>query len=375
MSKEGGNPDIGIPLEKPSPSAYQGKVLYKERISGKEGSVAQKGRSMTRTPFISVIIPNYNGARTIGKCLEAVHSSDYPNFEVIVVDDCSEDGSIGTIRRYPSRLIRLPVHSGAARARNMGAENSRGEALFFIDSDCIVRKDTLRVAGRAFRELNDGGSGVLIGGTYTLMPHDRGFFSTFQSVFINYSETKAPMPDYIATHAMLISRRLFAESGGFPEDFLPILEDVEFSHRVKRRGIRLLMAPGLAVEHIFNFSLLGSLRNAFRKSKYWTMYSMKNKDLLRDSGTASVELKTNTLSFSLCLLLVLPYALTGNGLFILAGFSAQAFNLFVNRSLIRALLKAAGPWFALKALLYYLTLYPAAVGSGGLMGLLRSLRR
>lgn len=335
-------------------------------MTPKEGSV---------TPLISVIIPNYNGGETIGKCLEAVHSSGYPNFEVIVVDDCSEDGSAETVRLYPSRLVRLPVHSGAAKARNIGAEQSKGEALFFIDSDCLVRKDTLDIAGRAFTELGGKGSGVIIGGTYTPMPHDGGFFSAFQSVFINYSETKAKEPDYIATHAMLISRKLFAESGGFPEDFLPILEDVEFSHRLKKRGIRLVMAPGLAVEHVFNFSLLRSLRNAFRKSRYWTVYSIKNKDLLSDSGTASAELKTNTLSFLLCSFLIVLHASTGRAFLVWAVLPVLAVNLFVNRLFLKALFAAAGPWFALKGLLYYLTLYPAAVGAGGLAGLLRSLRR
>lgn len=327
------------------------------------------------TPFISVIIPNHNGARTIGKCLEAVYASGYRNFEVIVVDDCSGDSSMETIKMFPSRLICLPVHSGASKARNIGAEQSRGEALFFIDSDCIVRRDTLDKAGRAFRELDDGESDVLIGGTYTPLSHDRGFFSTFQSVFVNYSETKAEKPDYIATHAMLMSRRLFAESGGFLEDFLPILEDVEFSHRMKRRGTRLVMAPGLAVEHIFNYSLWGSLKNAFRKSMYWTMYSLRNRDLLRDSGTASVELKANTMSFFTCVLFVLISALTGNALFIWAVPPLLAVNILVNRRFIKALFTAAGAWFGLRALLYYLAIYPVAVGAGGLLGLLRSLGR
>ncbi|MBI5629086.1 MAG: glycosyltransferase family 2 protein, partial [Candidatus Rokubacteria bacterium] len=55
--------------------------------------------------FISVIIPNRNGAATIETCLEAVFSSRYEPFEVIVVDDASEDGSAGIASRFPSRLL------------------------------------------------------------------------------------------------------------------------------------------------------------------------------------------------------------------------------------------------------------------------------
>ena len=236
-------------------------------------------------PFISVIIPNRNGADTIGKCLEGVYSSEYKNFEAIVVDDCSEDDSVEIIEKFPCRLVRLESHGGASKARNTGARQAKGEALFFIDADCVLNLDTLATAVEAFRRHKD----KVVGGTYTPLPYDRGFYSTFQSIFINYSETKYKEPDYVATHAMLISRELFTESGGFNEDFLPILEDVEFSHRLRKAGTKLIMLPELTVRHIFNFTLGRSLRNALRKSMYWTMYSIRNRDLLADSGTASVE--------------------------------------------------------------------------------------
>jgi GT2 family glycosyltransferase len=320
-----------------------------------------------RGPFISVIVPNHNGRRTVGKCLEAALASRYPDFEVIVVDDCSGDGSVEIIEQYPCRLIRLSERGGASKARNAGARDARGEALFFIDSDCVVMEDTLAVAARAFTEHR----GALIGGTYTPLPLDRGFFSDFQSVYINYSETKKPEPDYVATHAMLMDREMFLKSGGFREEFMPILEDVEFSHRLKGSGVRLVMAPGLLVRHIFNFSLIGSLRNAFRKSMYWTMYSLESGDLFRDSGTASVELKANTLSWLVCIFLLLLYAANGSMWLLYALAAVCCLNLALNRGLIRALYRARGVAFVLAALLYYTTLYPVPVGLGGSLAALR----
>jgi glycosyltransferase involved in cell wall biosynthesis len=59
------------------------------------------------TPLISIIIPNRNGEATIRLCLEAVYRSDYTRFEVIVVDDDSEDRSVAEIERFPCRLVRL----------------------------------------------------------------------------------------------------------------------------------------------------------------------------------------------------------------------------------------------------------------------------
>jgi glycosyltransferase involved in cell wall biosynthesis len=319
---------------------------------------------MGNDPFISVIIPCYNSESTIGKCLDAALGSDYGYFEVIVVDDLSSDNSVEVIKRHPCSLIRFEEHRGASVARNTGARQAGGETLFFIDADCVLKRDALRLVAELYRRHGD----AVIGGTYTPIPHDRGFFSTFQSIFIHYSETKSPEPDYVATHAMIISRRLFAESGGFDEDFMPILEDVEFSHRMRRSGVRLLMAPELQVEHIFNFSLMGSLRNAIRKSKFWTMYSMRNKDLMKDSGTASVELKVNTLCWPLCAALLALYAKGGHGLYALAALFVFMANMMVNRNFLRAILNAAGPAYAIKAVLYYALVYPVAVGTGGLLG-------
>ena len=318
-------------------------------------------------PFISVIIPNHNGEKTIGRCLDAAFGSNYNNFDVIVVDDCSWDSSISIIEKYPCRLIRLSEHGGASKARNTGAKNSTGEVLFFIDGDCLLQSDSLAKAAAAYQ---DAGPGIIIGGTYTLLPYDQQFFSIFQSIYIHYSETKNLLnPDYVATHAMLMAKDLFQESGGFNENFMPILEDVEFSHRLKKRGVPLRMAPEIQVQHIFNFTLAKSMRNGIRKSKYWSIYSIKNRDLLSDSGTASQEFKFNVLSCFANILLVFLGVLLQSWAFILPVLLLTGSNLYLNRHLARAFYGVRGPFFAIAALLYYTLIYPFAVGIGICSGL------
>ena len=259
--------------------------------------------------FISIIIPNYNGGRTINGCLESIFAVQDDGIEVIVVDDRSDDGSRDIIRAYPCRLIAREQRSGAAAARNAGAAQSRGEVLFFIDADCRLMQDTLPVLRKS---LDKYPAGTVIGGTYTPMPADAGFFSRFQSVFINYSETKnSAHPDYIASHAMAVPADTFRLAGGFPEHFLPILEDVEFSHRLRRKGVRLVMDPDLQVRHQFDFTLGKSLRNAARKTRYWIEYSLTNKDLLSDSGTASIEMKINGIAWLLSVLGGIPVSGVG----------------------------------------------------------------
>ncbi|MFC1844641.1 glycosyltransferase family 2 protein [Thermodesulfobacteriota bacterium] len=318
--------------------------------------------NLSATPFISIIIPNHNGEKTIGLCLEAACSSNYSNFEIVVVDDSSTDNSIALIAPYPCRLIRLPEHGGASRARNVGAENSKGDVLFFIDADCLLQKDTLAKAASAY--INNGPE-IIIGGTYTRLPYDQNFFSIFQSIFIHYSETKnIQNPDYIATHAMLIRAEVFKTSGGLNEEFMPILEDVEFSHRLKRLGYRLRMEPAIQVQHIFDFTLKKSFRNGIRKTKYWSIYSIKNKDLLSDSGTASQEFKFNVLSCFANLIFLFLALLLNNWVVTVPVLFLYGTNLYFNRNLIRAFIKTRGSSFAISAVLYYTFLYPFAVGIG-----------
>lgn len=318
-------------------------------------------------PVLSVIIPTRNGAKTIDQCLTAVFASHHHNFEVIVVDDCSTDDSVARIQCYPCQLVRQEHHGGAAQARNAGAKHSCGEILFFLDADCLPNPDTLRIAEEHARH---HGPTTIIGGTYTPIPADPVFFSTFQSIYINYCETKhLANPDYIASHALVIHAETFRQSNGFPEKFLPILEDVEFSHRLRRQGFKLLMEPNILVRHLFNFTLRRSIANARRKSQYWLCYSLHNHDLLADSGTASLELKGNVIAFVVSCGLLLAGVLTRNPTVALAVLLVQALNILGQRRLLSAFHRTGGNLFTIKAAFYYAMLYPTAIVIGGLAGL------
>lgn len=86
---------------------------------------------------ISVIIPVYNEEKYISGCLESLAKQDYPDFEIIVVDDGSTDGS-GRYATYKQN------HQGPGAARNLGAKKSKGEILVFVDADMEFEKDFLK---------------------------------------------------------------------------------------------------------------------------------------------------------------------------------------------------------------------------------------
>lgn len=95
----------------------------------------------------SIIIPVYNAAQYLEKCLDSILAQTYQNFELLLVDDGSRDGSSAICDRYASMDCRIKVfhksNGGASSARNYGIERSKGQYLVFIDADDYVGLDYL----------------------------------------------------------------------------------------------------------------------------------------------------------------------------------------------------------------------------------------
>ena len=91
---------------------------------------------------VSVIIPNYNSAKYLGKCLDSVYEQNYPNLEVIIVDDGSTDESWETIQHYQRKHTDMKTYHqenmNASVARNKGMEIATGRYYLFLDSDDIL---------------------------------------------------------------------------------------------------------------------------------------------------------------------------------------------------------------------------------------------
>ena len=102
---------------------------------------------MTNQPKVSVIIPVYNAEKTLKQCLDSVVSQDFENFEIIVVDNNSTDGSKGIIDSFlAGRKVKyfFEEKRGRGAARNAGLRVARGEIIAMTDADCIVPTDWLK---------------------------------------------------------------------------------------------------------------------------------------------------------------------------------------------------------------------------------------
>jgi glycosyltransferase involved in cell wall biosynthesis len=200
-------------------------------------------------PRASVVVPVYNGERTLPACLEALKRQSLPpdEFEVIVVDDGSTDGTAGVAERFGVVYLHQE-NQGPATARNRGAEQARGEFLLFTDADCEPHEDWLEEMLRCFEDPEVAGAkGVYEnGGT--------GIWTRFAQV--EFEERYALLAkhdsiDMVDTYSAAFRRSRFIDAGGFDSAFPEANnEDTEISYRLAEAGHRLVFAPGACVRHL-----------------------------------------------------------------------------------------------------------------------------
>ena len=175
-------------------------------------------------PLFSVIIPLYNKAPYVRKTVESVMNQTFSDWELIVVDDCSTDGSADVVEQISDlriRIVRLAENGGVGAARNHGVAESSGPYITFLDADDWWESIFLEeMAGLIARHPDAG----IYGTGYYIVKNGRkrvapiGVDDGFSDGEINYCRVYAKtlcMP--LWTGAVCIPRTIFNESDGFPE--------------------------------------------------------------------------------------------------------------------------------------------------------------
>lgn len=203
-------------------------------------------------PKISVVIPVYNCERTIGGCLDGIIAQDYPNFEVIVVDDGSTDQTAGICRTYADIKMICVQNGGPSRARNIGATMATGEILVFTDGDCLAEPGWLTELARGFAQPGTAGVGgdqkspedeTLFGRRVQGILKQLGVVTYYTQIVSVMVET----PHNPSCNAAYL-QRVFEEVGGFDEGLWPG-EDVDLDIRIRRQGYTLIYNPAAVVRH------------------------------------------------------------------------------------------------------------------------------
>jgi GT2 family glycosyltransferase len=214
---------------------------------------------------VFIVIPTYDRCQDLLACLDSLAKVTGPDFEIIVVDNASQDDTWEKVRTLFPGVILLEAGSnlGATGASNLGFERALHEGADYIlrlDSDTVVAPDLLNIL-LAFGAAHPN-SGVLSPKIYYYDQPEVIWYAGAQADHWHYGavqkyrkvmdspENSQPIQtEYIWAAAMLIRAEVLARTGGFDTDFLVYHEELDFCRRVRRLGYELWLVPEAKVWH------------------------------------------------------------------------------------------------------------------------------
>ena len=208
----------------------------------------------TARPKVSVIVPTYNASSTIEKCLESILNQDYPDLELIVVDDASNDDTLKKVSTFKTKIISNQKNYGAAYSRNVGVENTTSEIVVFVDSDVTLPPDATWKAIKKFQEYPNI---LAVGGIYSENSSNLNFISDFKNLDLAYRGLRnSKFVKYLGSLFLAIRKDTFLKSGGFSTKFAgsSYVEDVEFGYRVSQGKEVMFSDSGIKVDHLKSYS-------------------------------------------------------------------------------------------------------------------------
>ncbi len=254
---------------------------------------------------ISIIIPTYNNAAYLQKCLESVAKTAYPFYECIVVDDNSSKSPAEITGQFNVSLIELKTNRGPANARNTGARKASGDILFFVDSDISIYPDTVQ---KIVDVLDNNPQADALFGSYDAQPFDTSFISQYKNLFHHYihQRSKEEALTFWAGCGA-VRRHVFIMTGGFDTKYnTPAIEDIDFGYKLHTRGHKILLQKHIQVKHLKHWSFLGLLKaEVFYRGIPWTRLLLRKKILPNDLNTSRDQTASVFLIYLILFLLLL----------------------------------------------------------------------
>ena len=212
-----------------------------------------------RSPKVSVVVASYNGDRTLKACLDSLTKLNYPDYEVILVDDGSTDTTPQIARGYPMvRYFRHQMNLGLSVARNTGISASLGEIVAFTDSDCRADEDWLYYLVGDLLSSEFAG----IGGPNLLPPEDSPVAAAVMvspggPAHVMLSDRQA---EHIPGCNMAFYKSVLVEIGGFDPIFHAAGDDVDICWRLQQAGYEIGFSPAAFVWHYRRSNLRAYLK-------------------------------------------------------------------------------------------------------------------
>jgi glycosyltransferase involved in cell wall biosynthesis len=258
--------------------------------------------------MISVIIPMFNAEKNILPLLESLDRQIRQDFEVIVVDDGSTDKSRDLVDtcltrfRYPLTLISQP-NAGPAKARNIGVENTKGDLIIFLDSDCITPSDwisemVLPLTG----DIAGCNCGYKTKNDESLVARYIGY-----EIARRHERLDKNNIDTVGSYSASFIKDIFLKAGGFNTEYRTASgEDFDLSFNIHKLGYRLVFTDKTFVFHFHPDTLRKFLKQQFFRG-YWRvpLYTMNKEKIYRGDSYTGFEPQVQVI-LSLLSILAIP---------------------------------------------------------------------
>jgi len=264
----------------------QPKMAYRklaQQTLGPKDRLVEKF-SLPRVPRVSVVVCSYNGSATLRGCLEALQKLDYPDFEVILVDDGSKDATQSIVADFPLVKNILQPNRGLSVARNVGMQAATGEIIAYTDSDCMPDSDWLYFLVSTLLH----SSYAAVGGP-NLNPPAQGPIPAAVAAcpgaptHVLLSDTEA---EHIPGCNMAYWKSALEEIGGFDPEFRTAGDDVDLCWRLMQAGHRIGFSPSALVWHHRRFTMQAYFRQQKGYGEAEAMLRFKHMQYFDPQGSA-----------------------------------------------------------------------------------------
>ncbi len=215
---------------------------------------------------LSIVIVSFNTKNLLSQCLQSINDQKLSiNYEIIIVDNASTDGSVEMVRKLikKKKLIKLIENKknlGFAKANNQGIKMAKGEYIFLLNSDTVLKNNSLlKLVEFAKSRPQAGVVGPrLLNKDGSKQPSTAPFFTlpkvflwlTTGDRFLYSSPPKACQVDWVMGAAILVKKKAIKKAGLLDEKFFMYMEEVEWCYRMKKTGWQIWFTPEAEIFHL-----------------------------------------------------------------------------------------------------------------------------
>lgn len=243
--------------------------------------------SSGKARMVSIIIVSHNREKDVLECLESVRLLDYSNYETIVVDNGSTDGTVETLTKEGGsiKLVETGQDLGPAAAFNVGIRNSKGEFFLLLTDDVVVKKDAVTELVRVM----ESDSRIGVAGCLTYFYDEPDKLWIYPTKFLVEKRNRSHLDVITAIGCGIMVRKAVIDKIGlFDTDYFLYHEEVDFCLRARRQGFRVVCALRSSVYHKIpvksseiEFSA-HAIVNAYYANRNFFLFAKKNYSSTKD---------------------------------------------------------------------------------------------